>query len=80
MLRRAAIAAGCPPGSLTARHVAALDALVTALARAALGGPARGESGPCAGMASCLAVTAGRTAADGQADGTDEAEGAGGRD
>jgi tRNA(Ile)-lysidine synthase len=29
VLRNAAIAAGCPPGSLSARHVAALDALVT---------------------------------------------------
>jgi tRNA(Ile)-lysidine synthase len=29
VLRNAAIAAGCPPGALTARHVAALDALVT---------------------------------------------------
>ena len=29
MLRHAAIAAGCPAGSLTARHVAGLDALVT---------------------------------------------------
>jgi tRNA(Ile)-lysidine synthase len=30
VLRDAAIAAGCPPGALTARHVAALDALATA--------------------------------------------------
>jgi len=29
VLRNAAVAAGCPAGSLTARHVAALDALVT---------------------------------------------------
>src|SRR6266700_1690959 len=29
VLRRAAIAAGCPPGALTAGHVEALDALVT---------------------------------------------------
>jgi len=29
VLRSAAIAAGCPAGSLTARHVAGLDALVT---------------------------------------------------
>jgi tRNA(Ile)-lysidine synthase len=29
VLRQAAIAAGCPPGALTAGHVAALDALVT---------------------------------------------------
>jgi tRNA(Ile)-lysidine synthase len=29
VLREAAIAAGCPAGQLTARHVAALDALVT---------------------------------------------------
>ena len=29
VLRNAAIAAGCPPGALTAGHVAALDALVT---------------------------------------------------
>ena len=29
MLRRAAIAAGAPPGALTAAHVDALDALVT---------------------------------------------------
>ena len=29
MLRNAAIAAGCPPGALTARHVAGLEALVT---------------------------------------------------
>jgi tRNA(Ile)-lysidine synthase len=29
VLRTAAIAAGCPPGALTARHVASLDALVT---------------------------------------------------
>ena len=29
VLRRAAIAAGCPPGALTAGHVGALDALVT---------------------------------------------------
>jgi tRNA(Ile)-lysidine synthase len=29
VLRNAAIAAGCPPGALTAAHVAALDALVT---------------------------------------------------
>jgi tRNA(Ile)-lysidine synthase len=29
VLRNAAIAAGCPPGSLTARHVAGLEALVT---------------------------------------------------
>ncbi len=29
VLRDAAVAAGCPPGALTARHVAALDALVT---------------------------------------------------
>jgi tRNA(Ile)-lysidine synthase len=29
VLRDAAIAAGCPPGALTARHVAVLDALVT---------------------------------------------------
>jgi tRNA(Ile)-lysidine synthase len=30
VLRNAAIGAGCPPGALTARHVAGLDALVTA--------------------------------------------------
>jgi tRNA(Ile)-lysidine synthase len=30
VLKEAAIAAGCPPGALTARHVAALDALATA--------------------------------------------------
>jgi tRNA(Ile)-lysidine synthase len=30
VLRDAAIGAGCPPGALTARHVAALDALATA--------------------------------------------------
>jgi tRNA(Ile)-lysidine synthase len=29
LLRNAAIAAGCPPGALTARHVAGLEALVT---------------------------------------------------
>ncbi len=29
MLRNAAIAAGCPAGALTERHVAGLDALVT---------------------------------------------------
>ncbi len=29
VLRNAAVAAGCPPGALTARHVAALEALVT---------------------------------------------------
>jgi tRNA(Ile)-lysidine synthase len=29
VLRRAAIAAGCPPGALTAGHIAALDALIT---------------------------------------------------
>jgi len=29
VLRQAAIAAGCPPGALTAGHVAALDALVS---------------------------------------------------
>jgi tRNA(Ile)-lysidine synthase len=29
VLREAAVAAGCPPGALTARHVAALDALAT---------------------------------------------------
>jgi tRNA(Ile)-lysidine synthase len=29
VLREAAISAGCPPGALSARHVAALDALVT---------------------------------------------------
>jgi len=29
VLRNAAIAAGCPPGALTARHVAGLEALVT---------------------------------------------------
>ena len=29
VLRQAALAAGCPGGSLTAAHVAALDALVT---------------------------------------------------
>jgi tRNA(Ile)-lysidine synthase len=29
VLRRAAIAAGCPPGALTARHIGALDSLVT---------------------------------------------------
>jgi tRNA(Ile)-lysidine synthase len=29
VLRNAAIAAGCPPGALTARHIAGLDALVT---------------------------------------------------
>jgi tRNA(Ile)-lysidine synthase len=29
VLRRAAIAAGCPPGALTAGHVEALDALIT---------------------------------------------------
>ncbi len=29
VLRAAAVAAGCPPGALAARHVAALDALVT---------------------------------------------------
>jgi len=29
MLRDAAIAAGCPPGALTARHIAGLEALVT---------------------------------------------------
>ena len=47
VLRRAAIAAGCPAGALTARHVAGLDALVT-LARPALVGPAGRYPGPAA--------------------------------
>ena len=29
VLRRAAVTAGCPPGALTARHVAGLDELLT---------------------------------------------------
>ena len=37
LLRSAALAAGCPPGALSSRHLASLDAMVTGVARPALG-------------------------------------------
>src|ERR1019366_2148785 len=77
VLRESAIAAGCPAGALTTRHIDALDALVTGRhgqRRAALGGGGRGRGGGGGRRgAAPTAATAGPT-------GPEDAEGAGGRE
>ena len=59
VLRDAAITAGCPHGALTAGHVEQVDALVTGVARTALGRPARRRAGPPPATAKCGSPAAG---------------------